>query len=336
MTDEGGHRRVVIADDGELPQWLANDHRRGGLRRTGDAYHDRPEYLDGRPEEVAAPGDSSPWPPTAPSRRAIPRPPARWPPRQGSVPDGHRPCHPPGRGLREGLTLRTVPSVIRDVETFRAITGENMPETALAAVVWTAHAAAVAMEGLGVRDEPADVSELDSQQPNPYPQLANVAADLAAREAFTAAVDAACAVGFADEFIKGAMQDYQELLKLELGRYPEAGQPIDPSARGRSESFRLRSVDPRHPRHTRGPAPTGDLHDSRNRSHRALSAGTPRSGSSPGGDRRPVRRHGFSPGASWVEESRPTTSRSTPPHAERVRLLLFGEDDLAHPVVVPA
>ena len=52
------------------------------------------------------------------------------------------------------------------------------------------------------------------------------------RDAFTAAVDAAVAAGFGDEFIKGAMQDYQSLLKLGLGRYPEAGQPIDPSPAG--------------------------------------------------------------------------------------------------------
>ena len=30
----------------------------------------------------------------------------------------------------------------------------------------------------------------------------------------------------------GAVQDYQALLKLGLGRYPEAGQPIDPSPAG--------------------------------------------------------------------------------------------------------
>jgi hypothetical protein len=132
-----------------------------------------------------------------------------------------------------GSPCRAVPSVIREVEACRAIAqGEHTRETALAAVAWTAHAAAVAMEGLGVRDEPAEVSVMDSQQPNPFPQLANVAADLAAREAFTAAVDAARAVGFADDFIKGALQDYQALLKLGLGRYPEAGQPIEPSRAG--------------------------------------------------------------------------------------------------------
>ena len=52
------------------------------------------------------------------------------------------------------------------------------------------------------------------------------------QDAFTAAVDAAVAAGFGDEFIKRAMQDYQALLKLELGGYPEAGHPIDPSPAG--------------------------------------------------------------------------------------------------------
>jgi hypothetical protein len=64
----------------------------------------------------------------------------------------------------------------------------------------------------------------------------NVAADLAARDAFTAAVDAAVdaavAAGFADEFIKGPMRDYQTLQKLRLGFYPEAGHPIDSSPAG--------------------------------------------------------------------------------------------------------
>ncbi|MFI5456264.1 MAG: hypothetical protein ACHRXM_12525 [Isosphaerales bacterium] len=132
-----------------------------------------------------------------------------------------------------GSSCRDVPTVIRNVEACRAIAeGEYVRETAVGAVVWTSHAAAAAMESLGLRDETAEVSVMGTQQPNPFPQLANVAADLAARDAFTAAVDAAVAAGFGDEFIKGAMQDYQSLLKLGLGRYPEAGQTIDPSPGG--------------------------------------------------------------------------------------------------------
>jgi hypothetical protein len=128
---------------------------------------------------------------------------------------------------------RDVPSVIQEVEACRTIAqGECMRDMAVGAVVWTAHAAAAAMESLGLRDEPGEVSLMGTREPNPFPQLANVAADLAARDAFTAAVDAAVAACFGDEFIKGAMQDYQALLKLGLGRYPEAGHPIDPSPAG--------------------------------------------------------------------------------------------------------
>jgi hypothetical protein len=35
-----------------------------------------------------------------------------------------------------------------------------------------------------------------------------------------------------DSFVKAAVQDYQTLLQLNLGSYPEAGAPIDPSPRG--------------------------------------------------------------------------------------------------------
>ena len=132
-----------------------------------------------------------------------------------------------------GSPCRAVPSVIRDVEACRAIAqGDYVRETAVAAVVFSAHAAAAAIEGLGLRDEPAEVNLIGARLPNPFPQLANVAADLAARDAFTAAVDAAGAAGHTDTFTKGAVQDYQALLRLGLGSFPEAGNPIDPSSRG--------------------------------------------------------------------------------------------------------
>ena len=132
-----------------------------------------------------------------------------------------------------GSPCRDVRTVIGDVEACRTIAEGDYPrETAMAVVVWTAHAAAAALEATGLRDEPAEVSVTGMRQPNPFPQLANVAADLAARDAFTAAVDAAGAAGHADQFTKSAVEDYQALLKLELGRYPDAGEPIDPSPAG--------------------------------------------------------------------------------------------------------
>jgi hypothetical protein len=126
-----------------------------------------------------------------------------------------------------------VASVIRDVEACQALAqGDYVREPAVAAVVWTAHAAGAAIESVGLCSEPAEVDLMGTRLPNPFPPLANVAADLATRDAFTAAVDAAVAAGFGDEFIKAAMQDYQTLLKLGLGSYPKAGEPIDPSPAG--------------------------------------------------------------------------------------------------------
>ena len=113
-----------------------------------------------------------------------------------------------------GSPCRAVPSVIREVEGCRAIAqGEYARDGGGRGPV-------DGPRGRGCdgrprpADEPAEVSLVGTPQPNPFPQLVNVAADLAAREAFTAAVDAAGAAAFADEFIKGAMQDYQALLKL--------------------------------------------------------------------------------------------------------------------------
>jgi hypothetical protein len=68
--------------------------------------------------------------------------------------------------------------------------------------------------------------------PNPFPHLADITADMAAGEAFTAAVEAAGAEGHTDQFLKGAIEDYQELLRLDLGSYSQAGKPIDPSPHG--------------------------------------------------------------------------------------------------------
>jgi hypothetical protein len=63
-------------------------------------------------------------------------------------------------------------------------------------------------------------------------RLANDTAELVALDAFTAAVEAADAVAHDDAFMRGAIQDYERLLGLELGHYPEAGRPIDPSSNG--------------------------------------------------------------------------------------------------------
>jgi hypothetical protein len=138
-----------------------------------------------------------------------------------------------GEDFARGSSCRGVESVIREVEACRAAAqGDYVRETAVAAVVRAAHAAASALDALGMRDEPAEVSVMGTRSPNPFPHLADIEADLAARDAFTAAVDAAGALGHADRFVHGAVLDFEELMKLDLGSYPEAGRPIDPSPTG--------------------------------------------------------------------------------------------------------
>jgi hypothetical protein len=161
----------------------------------------------------------------------------------GLLPDGCPDSHRCGTAIdaairlaedfARGLPCPAMPTVIRDVETCRAIApGEYVRETAIGAAVWATHAAAAAIDSLALRGEPAETGVIGLGGSNPFPQLANVAADLAARDAFTAAVDAAVAAGFGDVFIKQAMHDYDMLLKLRLGNYPDAGEPIDPSPAG--------------------------------------------------------------------------------------------------------
>ena len=91
-------------------------------------------------------------------------------------------------------------------------------------------AAATACNVLDINSEPAETHVLGPRpEPGPLANLANVTADVAALCAFTAAVDAADAVGYSDPFIQGAVRDYRTILGLQLGMYPEAGQPIDPA-----------------------------------------------------------------------------------------------------------
>ena len=63
--------------------------------------------------------------------------------------------------------------------------------------------------------------------------LTHVTADLAALNAYSAAAGAFVSVGYNNEdFIGAALRDYDTLVRLRLGRYPEPGEPVDPSPGG--------------------------------------------------------------------------------------------------------
>ena len=133
-----------------------------------------------------------------------------------------------------GMPCPAGESLVRKLEKYQLdAEGDSVRQDALAAVVQAASATAAAHNTLDIRAEPAESHPLGpAPEPGPLANLANVTADLAALCAFTAAVDAADAVGYSDTFIQGAVHDYRTILGLNLGQYPEAGQPIDPSADG--------------------------------------------------------------------------------------------------------
>jgi hypothetical protein len=142
-----------------------------------------------------------------------------------------------------GSPCSSLESVVREVEACRAVVeGDFVRQSAMGAAVLAAHAAATGLRALDLRSEPKESHWLGPATPSPFPHLAEVTADLAARDAFTAALEAIGADGHTESFMKGAVEDYEKLLRLDLGTYPEAGQRIDPSSKGplgplRAEEF---------------------------------------------------------------------------------------------------
>ena len=165
----------------------------------------------------------------------------------------------------KGSPCGSLESVVREVEACRAVAqGDFVRETAVGAIVRAAHAAASALDALGLRDEPEEVSVLGTRQPNPFPTWRMSTADLAARDAFTAAVDAAGADGHADKFVNGSrpgLSGAPAARPRQLSRGRQADRPL---ARGAARAARSRDPrEPRRPRFSQEPAPSGDLHDRR-------------------------------------------------------------------------
>jgi hypothetical protein len=124
-------------------------------------------------------------------------------------------------------------NVVREIDECRAISSCDFTgDSALATVVMAARAAANALHAGELCGESAQFRSVGSHKPDPIGHLSDVTADLAARAAFTAAFEAVAAIGHSDSFITAAIDDYEALLRLDLGKYPEAGEPVDPSSKG--------------------------------------------------------------------------------------------------------
>jgi hypothetical protein len=133
-----------------------------------------------------------------------------------------------------GLTLPGINAALAAIEPVpSAVRGDVVRENAYEAVVRAVHAAAAAAQAIADEQEPAEPRLVSGGPPEqPLAPVARVSADLAAMEAFTAARDAAVAQYSTDDFARGAAHDYWTLLGLNLGRYPDAGKPVDPSPGG--------------------------------------------------------------------------------------------------------
>lgn len=133
-----------------------------------------------------------------------------------------------------GLSGPAIEAAVVAVEAGQgAAQGEIVRENAYAAILRATHAAATAARSLEEREEPAEKQLIGGGPPiQPLAHVADLSADLAAMGALAAARDAAEAFRTTDEITRYAADDYRRLLRLRLGAYPEAGQPIDPSPEG--------------------------------------------------------------------------------------------------------
>jgi hypothetical protein len=137
--------------------------------------------------------------------------------------------------VSRGSACTSVEPVVQAIDASRGVAGGGIGcECAVAAAAAAAHSAVTAWLALspGKSDRGANRWTNTAEARSFLGRLANDTADLAALDAFTAAVEASDAVARDDTFMGGAIHDYETLLGLHLGTYPQAGQPIDPSPDG--------------------------------------------------------------------------------------------------------
>jgi hypothetical protein len=166
----------------------------------------------------------------------------------------HLAHRPEGDPEREGRQV-AIEAALRTAEDFAA--GANVPpddsavaaidairmakwdtpssQSAVASVAEAVHAAASAWHALESRKlegyRPLGGTTPDAR--HLVGAIEHAAVDLAALSAFTAVVEAFNAVGSSNEaFVAASLNDYNKLLCLNLGRYPEPGGSIDPSPGG--------------------------------------------------------------------------------------------------------
>ena len=143
---------------------------------------------------------------------------------------------PDGRGLRHRAWAATLEqSAIEAIEAIRNVADTPLCcDNAVAAAAEAARSAAGGWHFIGTREHENEPRELKTVRARKYlGDLEHATADLAALDAFTAAAEAFRSVGYHNEaFVAAALGDYDRLILLKLGSYPELGDPVDPSPGG--------------------------------------------------------------------------------------------------------
>jgi hypothetical protein len=125
-------------------------------------------------------------------------------------------------------------TVITAIDAARDAADESTGSSAVSAAAQAAHAAASAWHAYPSAAEESPLSGQHATRAGNRPgALSHVTADLAALNAFTAAAGAFMSVGYHNEdFVDYALRDYETLIRLNLGQYPETGAPVDSSSDG--------------------------------------------------------------------------------------------------------
>lgn len=139
-------------------------------------------------------------------------------------------------GVASGATPAFVDLVVEELDASRSVAGGGLrSREAATAVSETAHAAASVWHVIRAeepdKNKPPEIKIPEARKF--LGQLSVATADIAALNAFSAALEAYEAVGYhSKEFVTAARKDYETLIRLDLGDYPEPGSAIDPSPAG--------------------------------------------------------------------------------------------------------
>jgi hypothetical protein len=127
-------------------------------------------------------------------------------------------------------------SVVERMGAIAAVSGGTaLNRSALASAAAAAHTAACACHMLEIRKDEQYRPALTEE---PFAAkvilgFEHVEADLAALDAYSAASEAFACIGYNNEdFVSAGVRDFERLLSLKLGKFPEPGLPINPTADG--------------------------------------------------------------------------------------------------------